>query len=169
MTLVIRQQECASIRRSQCIIFTNLISSVSTSVAVGQIIAIVNVNHHGPCIYAGTGAWILNCARSWRVGHMCLHRNATELIFLIRTVILLVGPRDLVFLCTAHRIHVTGLDIVPLQPDLQRMGLSDLASRITWVQANLCDVPSCPSCTLTELPWAVLMGYHFPMKSLILC
>jgi hypothetical protein len=72
-------------------------------------------------------------------------------------------------LCAAHRIHATGLDIVPLQPDLHRMGLSDWASRITWVQANLCDVPSCPSRTFTELPSAVLMGCHFPMMSLILC
>lgn len=30
-----------------------------------------------------------------------------------------------------------GLDIVPVQPDLQQVGSSSLASRITWVQANL--------------------------------
>jgi len=30
-----------------------------------------------------------------------------------------------------------GLDIVPLHPDLQNVGSSDLASRITWVQHNL--------------------------------
>ncbi|PFH46520.1 hypothetical protein AMATHDRAFT_69619 [Amanita thiersii Skay4041] len=29
-----------------------------------------------------------------------------------------------------------GLDIVPLHPDLQQIGLPDLAARITWVQAN---------------------------------
>ncbi|KAG2009833.1 hypothetical protein CC2G_012717 [Coprinopsis cinerea AmutBmut pab1-1] len=34
---------------------------------------------------------------------------------------------------------VEGLDIVPLHPDLQRVGSSDFASRITWVQANFLD------------------------------
>ncbi|KAJ7600716.1 hypothetical protein C8J56DRAFT_15829 [Mycena floridula] len=32
--------------------------------------------------------------------------------------------------------HFVGLDIVPLHPDLQQVGSVDLASRITWVQAN---------------------------------
>ncbi|KAF8627448.1 hypothetical protein AX17_006262 [Amanita inopinata Kibby_2008] len=32
-----------------------------------------------------------------------------------------------------------GLDIVPLHPDLQQIGSPDLASRITWVQANFLD------------------------------
>ncbi|OCH90906.1 hypothetical protein OBBRIDRAFT_834627 [Obba rivulosa] len=32
--------------------------------------------------------------------------------------------------------HFTGLDIVPLHPDLKQLGLSDMASRITWVHAN---------------------------------
>lgn len=33
--------------------------------------------------------------------------------------------------------HFKGLDVVPLHPDLQQVGSPDLASRITWVQANL--------------------------------
>ncbi|KAI0923210.1 hypothetical protein AcV7_005787 [Taiwanofungus camphoratus] len=32
--------------------------------------------------------------------------------------------------------HFIGLDVVPLHPDLQQVGSFDLASRITWVQAN---------------------------------
>ncbi|CAL1712725.1 unnamed protein product [Somion occarium] len=32
--------------------------------------------------------------------------------------------------------HFVGLDIVPIQPDLQQVGSSQLASRVTWVQAN---------------------------------
>lgn len=32
--------------------------------------------------------------------------------------------------------HFVGVDIVPIQPDLRRVGLDDLASRITWVNAN---------------------------------
>ncbi|GLB38376.1 hypothetical protein LshimejAT787_0502410 [Lyophyllum shimeji] len=32
--------------------------------------------------------------------------------------------------------HFVGLDVVPLQPDLQQVGSSDLASRITWVHSN---------------------------------
>ncbi|KIM89115.1 hypothetical protein PILCRDRAFT_212537 [Piloderma croceum F 1598] len=32
--------------------------------------------------------------------------------------------------------HFVGLDLVPLQPDLKRVGSSSMASRITWVQAN---------------------------------
>ncbi|KAK0459813.1 uncharacterized protein EV420DRAFT_1268944, partial [Desarmillaria tabescens] len=51
-------------------------------------------------IGCGTGAWILNCARSWK------------------------------------DCHFVGLDCVPLHPDLQRVGSSDLAQRITWTQAN---------------------------------
>ncbi|KDQ62491.1 hypothetical protein JAAARDRAFT_170906 [Jaapia argillacea MUCL 33604] len=35
--------------------------------------------------------------------------------------------------------HFVGLDIVPLHPDLQQVGLFDLASRVTWVQANFLD------------------------------
>ncbi|TDL17246.1 hypothetical protein BD410DRAFT_580873 [Rickenella mellea] len=35
--------------------------------------------------------------------------------------------------------HFVGVDIVPLQPDLQRVGSSDIASRVTWVQANFLD------------------------------
>lgn len=34
--------------------------------------------------------------------------------------------------------RIPGLDVVPLHPDLQQVGSSELASRITWVQANLC-------------------------------
>ena len=30
-----------------------------------------------------------------------------------------------------------GLDIVPLHPDLHRVGSTDLAARVQWVQANL--------------------------------
>ncbi|KAG7447987.1 uncharacterized protein BT62DRAFT_747189 [Guyanagaster necrorhizus] len=51
-------------------------------------------------IGCGTGAWILNCARSWK------------------------------------DCHFVGLDCVPLHPDLQRIGSSDLTQRITWTQAN---------------------------------
>jgi hypothetical protein len=32
--------------------------------------------------------------------------------------------------------HFVGLDIVPLQPDLKRVGSSNLAARISWVQSN---------------------------------
>ncbi|KAI0084810.1 hypothetical protein BDY19DRAFT_969281 [Irpex rosettiformis] len=32
--------------------------------------------------------------------------------------------------------HFVGLDIVPIQPDLYQLGTSQMASRITWVQAN---------------------------------
>ncbi|KAH9939809.1 hypothetical protein B0H21DRAFT_31146 [Amylocystis lapponica] len=35
--------------------------------------------------------------------------------------------------------HFVGLDIVPLHPDLLQVGSADLASRITWVQANFLD------------------------------
>ncbi|KAI0632418.1 hypothetical protein C8Q77DRAFT_922881 [Trametes polyzona] len=34
--------------------------------------------------------------------------------------------------------HFVGLDVVPLHPDLVQVGSFDLASRITWVQANFC-------------------------------
>ncbi|KZT25388.1 hypothetical protein NEOLEDRAFT_359341 [Neolentinus lepideus HHB14362 ss-1] len=34
------------------------------------------------------------------------------------------------------KCHFIGLDLVPLHPDLQQVGSSDLAARITWVQAN---------------------------------
>ena|SRR5712671_6692767 len=33
-------------------------------------------------------------------------------------------------------LHLTGLDLVPLQPDLSHLRSSDLGSRIRWVQAN---------------------------------
>ena len=33
---------------------------------------------------------------------------------------------------------LAGLDIVPLHADLLEVGSSQLANRITWVQANLC-------------------------------
>ncbi|KIL63270.1 hypothetical protein M378DRAFT_80013 [Amanita muscaria Koide BX008] len=49
----------------------------------------------------GTGSWILNCAKVWKV-------------------------RDM-----------SGLDIVPLQPDLSLVGSPDLKARITWIHANL--------------------------------
>ncbi|TFK74840.1 hypothetical protein BDN72DRAFT_634881 [Pluteus cervinus] len=39
---------------------------------------------------------------------------------------------------TWKECQFVGLDIVPLQPDLQRVG-ADFASRITWVQANFLD------------------------------
>ncbi|KAJ3973022.1 hypothetical protein EV361DRAFT_797032, partial [Lentinula raphanica] len=32
--------------------------------------------------------------------------------------------------------HFVGLDIVPVQPDLQQVGSADLAHRVTWVQGN---------------------------------
>jgi len=34
-------------------------------------------------------------------------------------------------------VAITGLDVVPLHPDLQNVG-SESASRITWLQHNLC-------------------------------
>ncbi|TFK27645.1 hypothetical protein FA15DRAFT_145734 [Coprinopsis marcescibilis] len=37
---------------------------------------------------------------------------------------------------TWRETQFVGLDIVPLHPDLQQVGSSELASRITWVQAN---------------------------------
>ncbi|EPQ54467.1 hypothetical protein GLOTRDRAFT_121617 [Gloeophyllum trabeum ATCC 11539] len=37
---------------------------------------------------------------------------------------------------TWKKCHFVGLDVVPLHPDLPQVGSSDLASRITWVQAN---------------------------------
>ena len=52
---------------------------------------------------------------------------------------------------------------MPLQPDLIRMGSSDLASRITWVQANLYDFPSCCLHTFThQLVPGSLDGLPFP-------
>lgn len=36
----------------------------------------------------------------------------------------------------SQQCHFVGLDIVPLQPDLKRVGSSNMASRITWVQSN---------------------------------
>ncbi|KAJ3932321.1 MAG: hypothetical protein NXY57DRAFT_894439 [Lentinula lateritia] len=32
--------------------------------------------------------------------------------------------------------HFVGMDLVPLQPDLQQVGSSDLAQRVTWIQGN---------------------------------
>lgn len=48
------------------------------------------------------------------------------------------GTGDWILKCAGQweATQFVGLDIVPLHPDLQRMGSSDLASRITWVQAN---------------------------------
>ena len=38
---------------------------------------------------------------------------------------------------SSHHHTIAGLDVVPLHPDLIQVGSFDLASRITWVQANL--------------------------------
>ncbi|KAJ4491492.1 hypothetical protein C8J55DRAFT_504342 [Lentinula edodes] len=51
-------------------------------------------------IGCGTGSWILDCARIWRI------------------------------------CHFVGMDLVPIQPDLQQVGSSDLAHRVTWIQGN---------------------------------
>ncbi|KAJ3918521.1 hypothetical protein F5877DRAFT_42441, partial [Lentinula edodes] len=32
--------------------------------------------------------------------------------------------------------HFVGIDLVPIQPDLQQVGSSDLAHRVTWIQGN---------------------------------
>ncbi|KAF9013209.1 hypothetical protein BDQ17DRAFT_584508 [Cyathus striatus] len=40
---------------------------------------------------------------------------------------------------TWKECQFVGLDIVPIQPDLQQAGSPDLASRITWMQANFLD------------------------------
>ncbi|KAH7878089.1 uncharacterized protein C8R40DRAFT_1168134 [Lentinula edodes] len=32
--------------------------------------------------------------------------------------------------------HFVGMDLVPIQPDLQQVGSSDLAHRVTWIQGN---------------------------------
>jgi hypothetical protein len=55
----------------------------------------------------------------------------------------------------------SGLDIVPLHPDLQRVGSSDLASRITWVQANL-SVPLLSFCLPSTHIRSSLEGLPFP-------
>ena len=36
-----------------------------------------------------------------------------------------------------RKCHFVGMDIVPVQPDLQQVGSADLAHRVTWVQGNL--------------------------------
>ncbi|KAJ7288242.1 hypothetical protein C8J57DRAFT_1214434 [Mycena rebaudengoi] len=59
------------------------------------------------CFLDRTGTWILNCGMAWRNCHF-------------------VGMQ-------ANRYDAIGMDVVPLHPDL---GASELASRITWVQAN---------------------------------
>ncbi|KAF8889986.1 hypothetical protein CPB84DRAFT_1785092 [Gymnopilus junonius] len=41
---------------------------------------------------------------------------------------------------TWKECHFVGLDIVPLHPNLQNVGSSDFASRVTWVQHNFLDV-----------------------------
>ncbi|EMD40112.1 hypothetical protein CERSUDRAFT_81393 [Gelatoporia subvermispora B] len=46
------------------------------------------------------------------------------------------GPWLLEAARTWKNAHFTGLDVVPIHPDLKQLGLSDLASRITWVHAN---------------------------------
>ncbi|KIK57278.1 hypothetical protein GYMLUDRAFT_61565 [Collybiopsis luxurians FD-317 M1] len=35
-----------------------------------------------------------------------------------------------------RKCHFVGMDIVPIQPDLQQVGSADLAHRVTWVQGN---------------------------------
>ncbi|KAK0487502.1 hypothetical protein IW261DRAFT_1653946, partial [Armillaria novae-zelandiae] len=60
-------------------------------------------------IGCGSGAWILECARTWRNCHF-------------------VGINV-----------IAGLDCVPLHPDLLQVGSSDLAHRITWTQSNFLD------------------------------
>jgi ubiquinone/menaquinone biosynthesis C-methylase UbiE len=42
----------------------------------------------------------------------------------------------LIIAISIQESHFVGLDVVPLQPDLQQIGVSNLGSRITWVQAN---------------------------------
>ena len=61
---------------------------------------------------------------------------------------------------------------MPLHPDLQQVGSSDMASRITWIQANL----YAPSSRLSYLSrvldmsvHSVLKDYHFQMRNLISC
>jgi hypothetical protein len=118
--------------------------------------------HHSPI---GTGTWILDCARSWRV---CvtyisyIHKCANQCPGL--PLCWCVVSRN----CQPQFSARPGLDIVPLHPDLQRVGSSDLASRITWVQANLC--VSCNSSTFIPSSFHVVSTVSlFQMKSLILC
>ncbi|KAF7299004.1 Methyltransf-25 domain-containing protein [Mycena indigotica] len=71
-------------------------------------------------IGCGTGTWILNCGKAWRV------HNVNSLVWVIwAATSQAIIPREF--------IPLTGLDVVPLHPNL---GASELASRITWVQAN---------------------------------
>ncbi|KAJ3540408.1 hypothetical protein NMY22_g4306 [Coprinellus aureogranulatus] len=69
------------------------------------------INHSANSMSAGTGTWILNCARTWRVR---IRDTLSAALWLIAG---------------------TGLDLVPLHPHLQQVG-SEYASRITWVQTN---------------------------------
>jgi hypothetical protein len=69
-----------------------------------------------------------------------------------------------------HPYPPAGLDIVPLQPDLQQIGWSELAPRIKWVQANLCVVSHHSDlwgiCFTQYLVWR---AYPSRMKNSIMC
>ena len=76
---------------------------------------------------------------------------------------------------SGQKTQFVGLDIVPLQPDLHRVGSTDLASRVTWVQANLL-VSQHSSPSLRSLLKfhelcndAVWKAYRSQMKSLTTC
>lgn len=64
---------------------------------------------------------------------------------------------------------VQGLDLVPLQPDLGHVGSSDLASRITWVHANLWVHGSWYLTAVVHMILLAWKAYRSPMKSLTLC
>ncbi|KAJ7927980.1 hypothetical protein B0H13DRAFT_1968850 [Mycena leptocephala] len=64
-----------------------------------------------------------------------------------------------------RKCHFVGMDVVPLHPDL---GTSELSTRITWVQANLC-VHFCLLVLGFQLTRSSLEGLPFPNESLILC
>jgi hypothetical protein len=88
-------------------------------------------------VVTGTGTWILNSARSWRVCD-----SPAEVAFIVDMDI--TGFSVCWYGVQSSRVDLEfisqykGLDIVPLHPDLQQVGSPDLASRITWIQTNLC-------------------------------
>ncbi|KAH8989659.1 hypothetical protein EDB86DRAFT_3080919 [Lactarius hatsudake] len=71
----------------------------------------------------GSGYWILECAKQWRVSYpsTLIAAGAQS-----KLAIVTVGSPEL-------RVR---LDLVPLHPDLSLLRSSDLGSRITWLQAN---------------------------------
>ena len=88
-------------------------------------------------IMQGTGTWILEAARTWKVLIYFLSLNCiADAVWSLQSCHF-VG-KSFHFSSPANGLLIfLGLDIVPLHPNLQDFASFDLTSRVTWVQHNL--------------------------------